>query len=43
MGFKTTEFSKENFNVGTWWIIGAVLGGLPPIACFLASAVLRDI
>ncbi|KAK3340015.1 hypothetical protein B0T25DRAFT_561096 [Lasiosphaeria hispida] len=38
MGFQDSHFFQENFGVATWWIVGSVLGGLPPIVCFIVSA-----
>ncbi|KAK0704643.1 hypothetical protein B0H67DRAFT_497363 [Lasiosphaeris hirsuta] len=41
MGFQDSHFFQENFGVATWWIVGSVLGGLPPIICFIVSALLN--
>ncbi|KAK3387836.1 hypothetical protein B0H63DRAFT_431774 [Podospora didyma] len=40
MGFEDAAFFKDNFGVSTWWGLGAALGGLPPIVCFVAAAIL---
>ncbi|KAK3321232.1 hypothetical protein B0T19DRAFT_445004 [Cercophora scortea] len=40
MGFQEADFFAKNFGVTKWWMVGSVVGGLPPILCFVVSAVL---
>ena len=40
MGFRDADFFQDHFHVARWWVVGAIVGGMPPLVSFVVSAVL---
>lgn len=41
MGLEVPDFYRNNFDLERWWVVGAVMGGVPLVACVAAALFLH--